>query len=191
MSRGISATSCCVRVLIVFWATCLWLLREQMLQLVIASHNEGTKSKSGSKHLLVFCLFFQSMGRILLGNLPVVATSWCRSCVSPQLFKHNWKTVWPAERKGWAEAQKQSAAVLQNRAEQNSTAWTTSRINNRRLWLTAVAHGKHGYCEQPVPNMRTLLVCIARGKLSIPQKKKKAIESTTPLSAFKWWTMGE
>lgn len=59
-----------------------------MVQLVIASHNKGTKSKSGSKHLLVFCLFFQSTGKILLGNLPVVARSLCSSWVSLQLFKH-------------------------------------------------------------------------------------------------------
>lgn len=59
-----------------------------MVQLVIASHNKGTKSKSGSKHLLVFCLVFQSTGKILLGNLPVVARSLCSSWVSLQLFKH-------------------------------------------------------------------------------------------------------
>lgn len=116
MSRGISATSCCVRVIILFWETSLWLPREQMLQLVIASQKDGTKSKSGSKHP---ACFFKSVGKTLLGNLPIVARSLSRSCVLLQLFKHNWKTVWTAERVEHRSSQQLCCRTEQSKAVQH------------------------------------------------------------------------
>lgn len=140
----ISATRWFVRGFIVLWAIYLQLLRKQMLQLGIGSQSKGSKIKSGSKHILVFAVFFRIWERSCWKAAFFFTRSLYRSWISVQLSQHNWKIIWTAEKKGWSEAQKQVAVFLQTRAEQSSTVWTTSRNNNRRLWLLAVANGKPG-----------------------------------------------
>lgn len=60
-----------------------------MLQLVIGSHSKGSESKSGSKHIMVFCLYFLESGKDPTGKLPFFTRSFYRSWISLQLFEHN------------------------------------------------------------------------------------------------------
>lgn len=83
-----------------------------VLQLVAASHNEGTKSRSREKHLLVFffyillLLLFQSIGEILLGNLPVADPGYHLSFLSTT------ERLYRLQKERAGQTLKQSAALL-------------------------------------------------------------------------------